>query len=271
MVLLITVFFTLPCPGKVRNDSHQKDYPTPPKSALWRSLFIPGWGQWANGQKLKGLIILGSEIMLFSGFYLQNQRYLDVVRKINTNSDPYLIYEKNYYYDDRNKFIWWTGGLHVANFLDAYEGGRQKIGAESGSPAAPAGMGSPRGALIRSMVFPGWGQWYNKKLAKGSLFFTFEGYLIYRIILSKVRYDEYHQKEMDFMDSVPIVSAYYGARKIEYEELLKKSSWWLVGTILVSMGDAYVDAHLLDFDTSGNLSFNLKLTDCPVISVSLRW
>lgn len=99
---------------------------------------------------------------------------------------------------------------------------------------------SPRGAVIRSLIFPGWGQWYNEKKLKALLAFGAEcgaaGSAIYwnqKVVSGPEYYREY------------------------YINRRNESVWWLVGIILVSMADAYVDAHLYDFDESPDLSMNI--------------
>lgn len=106
---------------------------------------------------------------------------------------------------------------------------------------------TPNGAMIRSAIFPGWGQWYNKKKFKAVVVFCAEtGLLANAIYLNQqlVKSSEYYEREF-----------YINNRNI--------SVWWLVGVTLFSMADAFVDAHLADFDESPILSF-VKIT--PILS-----
>lgn len=98
---------------------------------------------------------------------------------------------------------------------------------------------SPTGAMIRSMIIPGWGQLYNKKIFKAMLIFCAETGLIANSIYLNQKYKASKTElEREF---------YINNRNL--------SNWWLVGVILFSMADAFVDAHLSDFDESSNLSF----------------
>ncbi|OQX83315.1 hypothetical protein B6D60_10645 [candidate division KSB1 bacterium 4484_87] len=97
---------------------------------------------------------------------------------------------------------------------------------------------SPRGALVRSLLFPGLGQWYNGKKLKAVVMFLGQTglaanavYLNQQLVKSKTDY------EREF---------YINNRNI--------SVWWLVGVTLFSIADAYVDAQLSDFDESPDLS-----------------
>ncbi len=106
---------------------------------------------------------------------------------------------------------------------------------------------SPRSAMIRSLLFPGWGQWYNNKKFKALLIFgTQAGLLVNSISLNQKLVQSQDEWDREF---------YINNRNL--------SVWWLVGVTLFSITDAFVDAHLSDFDESPELT-NLKI--CPMIS-----
>lgn len=97
---------------------------------------------------------------------------------------------------------------------------------------------SPTGAMIRSIIIPGWGQWYNQKKFKALLIFGTEvGLLSNSIYLNQ----KYRASTTDWDREF-----YINNRNL--------STWWLVGTILFSVADAFVDAHLFKFDESTDLS-----------------
>lgn len=98
---------------------------------------------------------------------------------------------------------------------------------------------SPKGAMIRSIIFPGWGQWYNGKKFKAVLvFFTEAG-----IIGTSIYWNNRAKKAVDKLNH----DLYIDYRNQAY--------WFLGGAILLSMADAYVDAHLAGFDVSPELGF----------------
>lgn len=117
---------------------------------------------------------------------------------------------------------------------------------------------SPTGAMIRSLLIPGWGQLYNKKYFKAALVFGAEvGLLANSIYLNQKYKASQTPAEREF---------YINNRNL--------SNWWLVGTILFSMADAFVDAHLANFDEGPDLSSKL-LPPCSdgkdmVIGLSVR-
>jgi len=105
-----------------------------------------------------------------------------------------------------------------------------------------SGAKNPTGAMIRSMVFPGWGQWYNGKKFKAFIAFGAQtGLLANAIYLNQQLVKSKEEYEQNF-----------------YIENRNISVWWLIGVTLLSITDAYVDAHLADFDESPILS-NLQI------------
>jgi len=96
----------------------------------------------------------------------------------------------------------------------------------------------PTGAMLRSMILPGWGQFYNGKWFKGILIGGAEiGFITNAIVLNQ--YLQSAETEVD---------------RNYYWENRNLSIWLLGATILYSMADAYVDAHMADFEASPDLS-----------------
>lgn len=71
-----------------------------------------------------------------------------------------------------------------------------------------------------------------------------ESYLIYRAVRAGER--ENDAKAAARADST--LASAYEALATQYDEEQRKYTWWTAFAILVSMGDAYVDAVLGDFD-----------------------
>ena len=144
---------------------------------------------------------------------------------------------------------------------------------------------SPRGALWRSAVAPGWGQIYNRQYVKLPFVYAALGGLIYNVVTAHQDYILYReafqfkafQEQVDsgalesnprssFENSYKQVAAEFGAvssRPLEAQRNIFRRSRDLsfVGAGLVyglAMLDAYVSAHLLDFDVGENLSFQVE-------------
>jgi len=96
---------------------------------------------------------------------------------------------------------------------------------------------SPKGAMIRSIIFPGWGQWYNKKKLKAGLVFLTETGIIGTAF--------YWQNKKQNAQNPDDEEFYLDNRNLAF--------WYLSGVVLLSMADAYVDAHLAGFDVSPEL------------------
>lgn len=110
--------------------------------------------------------------------------------------------------------------------------------AETDTVAQDQQTKSPTGAMLRSLVFPGWGQWYNGKKFKAGLAFVVESALIARIVISDNQ----------------LRNARTETERAFYLERRNVTYWWLGGAILLSMLDAYVDAYLYDFDAGPDLT-----------------
>ena len=107
---------------------------------------------------------------------------------------------------------------------------------------------SPTGALWRSFAVPGWGQIYNGEYWKaggiiaaqaGSLYMAVDNYLVARKYLREAR--EATDKN---------IKAEKLARHNDYIVETEFWGWLFVGILTFSMMDAYVDAHLADWDVS---------------------
>lgn len=96
----------------------------------------------------------------------------------------------------------------------------------------------PGGALLRSAVLPGWGQFYTRHPLKGVLIMGVEAALIGYAVSADTKVKD------------------FAAAGVSSDELdlwrnkRRKSILWAVGVWLYSMADAYVDAHLYDFDSN---------------------
>ena len=117
---------------------------------------------------------------------------------------------------------------------------------------APIKSKSPKGAMIRSAIIPGWGQVYNKKYIKALVYLGGESYFIYRYSaidkdVNKLKTDE------NLIDA---------ENKIEDKEHERNGWLWLLGGgYLLALGDAFVDAHLYGLYDDTKLSVGLRTDD----------
>ena len=97
---------------------------------------------------------------------------------------------------------------------------------------------SPNKALIRSAMLPGLGQWYNEQKIKAIIVLGGELGLIASAVFQ-------NQK---------VVQSQTDWERDFYENNRSLSLWWFVGIYFLNLLDAYVDAHLWEFDVGPELS-----------------
>ena len=106
---------------------------------------------------------------------------------------------------------------------------------------------SPTQALFKSLAFPGWGQFYNEKYLKAGLVLGVETtYII--LAVDQWRKATLHKK--NFHNAVPYSpEQFYEFDLYKYHRDQRNLYLWITsGIVFLSMFDAYVDAHLYDFD-----------------------
>lgn len=138
----------------------------------------------------------------------------------------------------------------------------------------------PGRALWLSAVFPGAGQIYNRKYWKLPIFYG--GFLgcTYALLWNQQMYMDYSQAYLDIMDDNPNTNSHlemlppryditgkeerfktiFKNKKNYYRRYRDLSAFCFVGVYLLSIVDAYVDAHLSIFDISPDLSLQLQPT-----------
>ncbi|NNE10289.1 MAG: hypothetical protein HKN20_17145 [Gemmatimonadetes bacterium] len=105
---------------------------------------------------------------------------------------------------------------------------------------------SPFWSSARSLVVPGWGQLRNGSEFRGGVVFGLQTYFLLRYRVAERRgrfYDEERSAENPRWDS-----AYLDERVADSKDTRGDMVWWSVITLLYSVIDAYVDAHMVGFD-----------------------
>lgn len=142
----------------------------------------------------------------------------------------------------------------------------------------PKFVPNPQRALWLALVFPGAGQIYNRKYWK--LPIIYGGFLgcTYALLWNQQMYMDYSQAYLDIMDDDPKTDSYMDmlpprydieGREEQFKRIFKNkknyyrryrdlSAFCFVGVYLLSVIDAYVDAHLSEFDISPDLSMKVE-------------
>ncbi len=110
---------------------------------------------------------------------------------------------------------------------------------------------SPWGAVLRSAIIPGWGQFYNESYFKIPVIWGFMAYYIYGYFhnndLTKKYRDLYNQSI-----NLGTPNSNYQQLREFYKDERDLFAIYLGITYFLNLVDAYVDAHLFDFDVSEN-------------------
>ncbi|MFK8103302.1 MAG: DUF5683 domain-containing protein [Saprospiraceae bacterium] len=124
---------------------------------------------------------------------------------------------------------------------------------------------SPKKAAILSLILPGTGQIYNKKYWKVPIVYAGIGALVYAIDWNGSRYRQFRDayiaevngEEHEFTD-FEISADGLKAIRNSYDKNLQLSYVGMFLVYALNSIDAYVDAHLLRFDVSEDLSLHVN-------------
>lgn len=133
---------------------------------------------------------------------------------------------------------------------------------------------SPFGAVWRSLLMPGWGQVYVESYWKAPLAFGGAVLLGYQVYSANSKFATYRQQYDNLNDSAQHSSS--GQLTLRYREFYRDVrdtyAVYLLGVYLLAAVDAFVGAHLYEFDVTDDLKASLNIM--PVqgrIGLALRW
>ena len=109
-------------------------------------------------------------------------------------------------------------------------------------------LSQPTKALLLSAVIPGGGQLYNHAWVKAGVVIGVQGYLITSAIHHDSKLKDYRTKAANSSDPAQI--NHYKQQELRYKDRFNNDVWWIGITAALSMIDAFVDAHLKDFDSN---------------------
>jgi hypothetical protein len=148
--------------------------------------------------------------------------------------------------------------------------GECSLGAEPIKAGKP--LKSTTGAVLRSLAVPGWGQLYTHNYIKGAVFFAGEVGLMASMswnsdqMLANRKSAENAEAALSSSpppaDSTSLKLTSKNGRINEkfFRNQRNRLIWWLAGSVLLSMGDAYVDAHLYGLNITPELTDERGLT-----------
>ncbi|MEM9546144.1 MAG: DUF5683 domain-containing protein [Bacteroidota bacterium] len=128
--------------------------------------------------------------------------------------------------------------------------------------------GNPGKAAFYSLIFPGGGQIYNRKWWKLPIVYGAEGYLVYSIITNTTEYNGYQNAYLDQLDGNTEAN-YRGitdvtvlrSRRNSFRKAREYAWVFFIGGRLISIFEAFIDRHLMEFDVSDDLTFTPIITE----------
>lgn len=118
------------------------------------------------------------------------------------------------------------------------------------------------GALIRSFVLPGWGQYYVESYWKVPIFLGATGFLVYLIIDNNNKYQDYQRQYDELKAQETNTNSFQlqllKTKKEFYRDNRDMSAFYMLGVYILAAIDAYSDAHLYDFNVNDDLSLSVR-------------
>lgn len=132
---------------------------------------------------------------------------------------------------------------------------------------------SPWGAVLRSAVLPGLGQFYNESYWKVPIVLGVTAFMIRGYIIEHDNFAVYRDiYEREIVKEEPDVSLVRTKQLREfYRDRRDTYAWWLGVFYLLQLADAFVDAHMYDFDVSDEVNISLGPQPNGMLGLSLRW
>lgn len=106
---------------------------------------------------------------------------------------------------------------------------------------------SPTGAVLMTPLFPGWGQLYTDNSWRAALAFGVEMFYWSNMLMRDRRAIRASEFSLRFEPGTQ-ERDFYRALADENWEQVRDFAWWSGGALLIIALDAYVGAHLFDFD-----------------------
>jgi hypothetical protein len=133
-------------------------------------------------------------------------------------------------------------------------GGEKSAAPPESTQIVGRGLDAPTAVMARSLLFPGWGQAKNGMWVKAVAVAAIEGSLLERVLFE----DRIARRYGSLAERLPVDDP----ARVPYDQGLARHRahrrdfiWWTSLFVLLSMGDAYTDAHLKRFD--------VRLQDSP--------
>lgn len=132
--------------------------------------------------------------------------------------------------------------------------------------------GKPGKAAFYGLIIPGGGQIYNRKWWKLPLVYGLEGYLIYSIVHNTQSYNSVQQAYLDNLNGIENLSQgttdiqILRTRRNSFRKAREYAYVFFIGGHLITIFEAFIDRHLMEFDVSDDLTFEPIITDIGIFN-----
>ncbi len=106
---------------------------------------------------------------------------------------------------------------------------------------------SPTGTVLMTPLFPGWGQLYTDNSWRGALAFGLEMFYWSNMLVRDRRAVRAKEFSHTFEPGNPNRARYDSIAQEDWEQM-RDFAWWSGGVLFIIALDAYVGAHLFNFD-----------------------
>ncbi len=143
--------------------------------------------------------------------------------------------------------------------------------------SAPADTGfmmakSPSGAMLRSAIIPGWGQYYNESYWKIPIVVGLCAWMIRGIVVENASFIEYRDKyDASITATTPAGNLIYKQYREYYRDNRDSYAWYLGLFYLIQIADAFIDAHLFDFSVSDVATASMLLLPSGRLDLRIRF
>lgn len=128
---------------------------------------------------------------------------------------------------------------------------------------------SPWLAVGLSATLPGLGQIYNENYWKAPVIWGVGGYWIYEWIRQNNKYKDFGDAYAASLVNSPTGNETYKSLRDFYRDDRDRFAWFLGGLYVLNLIDAYVGAHLYDFDVTPDLGVGGRIV--PKITATVRF
>lgn len=127
----------------------------------------------------------------------------------------------------------------------------------------------PMKAAALSFIIPGGGQFYNGSYVKSGIVAGLEFTFIGLAVSHQLESDKWFEKANDYENYSAEERDKFYAKYVNYYNKRQSDIWWAGIVVFLSTIDAYVDAHLFDYDKTKD-KIHLKFED-NMLSLEYRF